>query len=200
MEGHTRLIATSSPPHLTIPEPGDAAPDAEVQTLNGDTVHLSVLWSTADRGLALIFLRHFGCPFCKEHAHDVDARTSAFRAAGLAVAFVGCGTADEARAFRDDLRLKNPVFIDPTRTAYRAYGLEVANAAAVFNPRVVAGSVRAAVKGYLPRKSSGNPLQLQGQFLIGWNGVIKTLSRPTMMSDIPDSSDLLADAMSLPWR
>lgn len=184
-------------PHVAVA--GDPAPDAKVYTLNGDPVSLSNLWTGAERGLALIFLRHYGCPFCKEHAREIDSRSSELRSAGVAVALVGCGTSEEARAFHDDLRLNSPVFNDADRTAYKTYGLGVASPGAVLNPRVMASGVRAATKGFLPRRSSGHPLQLQGQFLIGRDGRLRSASRPAVMSDIPPASDLLSDAMSLPW-
>lgn len=195
---HTLALRTPTAPNQLV-DVGDQAPDARVRTLNGDPVNLSTLWHGADRGLALVFLRHYGCPFCKEHAHEIDSRSSELRGAGVSIALVGCGTSEEARAFRDELRLNNPVFNDADRKAYAAYGLGVASPGAVLNPRVMAGGVRAATKGFLPRRSSGHSLQLQGQFLIGRDGIIKSVSRPAVMSDIPPVSDLLSDAMSLPW-
>lgn len=195
---HPLAIQTEARP-IHSPDIGDIAPDAPVQTLNGDSVDLSILWTGAGRGLALVFLRHYGCPFCKEHAQEIDSRSQDLRAAGVTVALVGCGTVDEARAFKDDLHLQTPVFNDPDRRAYAAYGIGVASPGAVLNPRVIAGGVRAATRGFLPRKSSGHPLQLQGQFLIGQDGAIRSVSRPAVMSEIPPASDLLTDAMSLPW-
>lgn len=190
------LALRTETPSVHIADVGERAPNASVQTLNGDAVDLSTLWSSADRGLALVFLQHYGCPFCKEHAREIDSRSAELRISGVHVAFIGCGTRDEARTFRDELRLTNPVFNDADRTAY---GIGVASLGAVLNPKVMAGGVRAAVKGFLPRRSSGHPLQLQGQFLIGRDGIIRSVSRPDVMSDIPLATDLLADAMSLPW-
>lgn len=193
------MATLSDAPATALPGIDDLAPDVRVETLNGDDVQLSTLWTAADRGLALVFLRHYGCPFCKEHAREIDSHSGDLRHAGVAVALIGCGTSDEARAFRDELRLNVPLFNDADRVAYAAYGLGVANAGSLLNPRVLAGGVRAASKGYLPRRSSGHPLQLQGQFLIGRDGVIASAARPAVMSDIPSASDLLAQAMSLPW-
>ncbi len=195
---HPLAVQTEISP-TRLPNVGERAPDASVQTLNGDAVDLSTLWSGADRGLALVFLRHYGCPFCKEHAREIDSRSGELRAAGISIALIGCGTSDEARAFRDELRLNNPVFNDADRKAYEAYGVGVASVGAVLNPRVMVGGVRAAAKGFLPRRSSGHPLQLQGQFLIGRDGTVKSAARPDVMSDIPSASDLLSEAMSLPW-
>ncbi len=193
------MATLTDAPATALPGIGDPAPDAIVETLNGDTVALSTLWSGADRGLAIVFLRHYGCPFCKEHAREIDSHSADLRHAGVAVALIGCGSSDEARRFRDDLRLNIPLFNDAEREAYAAYGLGLASAGSLLNPKVMAGGVRAAAKGFLPKRSSGHPLQLQGQFLIGCDGVIRSASRPAVMSDIPPASDLLAEAMSLPW-
>lgn len=193
------MIHEAETQRAKIPDVGERAPNALVQTLDGDNVELSTLWTEADRGLALVFLRHYGCPFCKEHAREVDSHSNELRAAGVSIAFIGCGTSEEGRAFRNELNLNNPVFNDADRNAYRAFGIGVAGPGTVLNPRVMAGGIRAATRGFLPRRSSGHPLQLQGQFLIARDGTIKSASRPDLMSDIPPARDLLAQAMSLPW-
>jgi len=187
--------------HATIhlPQAGDPAPEVAVQTLNGDPVNLSILWEGADRGLALVFLRHYGCPFCREHAREIDSQRGTLRGAGLSVALIGCGSSDEARAFREELGLNTPVFNNPGRSAYAAYGLGSAHPSSLLHPRVIAGGLRAVTRGFLPRRAKGDPLQLQGQFLISRNGIIIAAFRPSIMSDIPPTSDLLAASMSLPW-
>lgn len=182
-----------------LPKLGDPAPDVPIQTLNGNPVDLSILWEGADRGLALVFLRHYGCPFCREHAREIDSQSGTLRGAGLSVALIGCGTGEEARAFREELGLNTPVFNNPDRSAYAAYGLHSASPGSLLHPRVIAGGVRAATRGFLPRRAQGDPLQLQGQFLIGRDGIIAAAFRPSVMSDIPSTSDLLAASMSLPW-
>ncbi len=178
--------------------PGDAAPDETVLTVENRPVTLSSLWSGSRHGLALIFLRHFGCPFCKEHARALHQRRDAFGEAGVRIVMIGPGTPAEAAAFIDELGLKGPVLTDRDRTAYRAYGLGQAPFRSLLDPRVIAGGVRAATKGFLPRTSSGNPLQLQGQFLIDRDGIIRSATRPHLMSDIPSATALLADAKALP--
>ena len=178
-------------------EPGDAAPDATVLTVDNDSVTLSSLWSGSRTGLALIFLRHFGCPFCKEHARALHQRRDAFAEAGVKIVMIGPGTPAEAARFVDELGLADPVLTDRDRTAYRAYGLGQAPVRSLLDPRVLAGGVRAATKGFLPRTSSGDPLQLQGQFLIDHDGIIHSATRPRLMSDIPSAAALLAAAQTL---
>ena len=180
--------------------PGDAAPDATVLTVDNAPITLSSFWSGSRAGLALIFLRHFGCPFCKEHARALHQRRDAFGEAGVEIVMIGPGTPAEAAAFIDELGLADPVLTDRNRSAYRAYGLGQAPVRSLLDPRVIAGGVRAATKGFLPRTSSGNPLQLQGQFLIDRDGIIRSATRPRLMSDIPSATELLAAAETLPIR
>jgi peroxiredoxin len=182
---------------IGVPEIGEPAPEASVHTIDASEIALSSLWSTAERGLALVFLRHYGCPFCKEHALAIESQRADFQQAGITVAYIGCGTIDEARSFHDDLELANPVYNDPERIAYTAYGIGNATGGSLLHPKVIAGGIRAAGKGYLPRRSSGNPMQLQGQFLIDRHGIIRSVARPALMSDIPSATDLLTAACQL---
>ena len=181
----------------SLVEPGDAAPDATVLTVDNTPVNLSSFWSGSRAGLALIFLRHFGCPFCREHAQALHQRRDAFGRAGVEIVMIGPGTPAEAAAFVDEAGLVAPVLSDRDRTAYRAYGLGQAPVRSLLDPRVIRGGFRAATKGFLPRTSSGNPLQLQGQFLVDHTGIIRSATRPRLMSDIPSATALLAAAEAL---
>ncbi len=192
------MHSTTSPSVAHLVEPRNPAPDATVLTVENRPVPLSGLWSGSQHGLALVFLRHFGCPFCKEHARELHRQRSGFREAGVEIVMIGPGTPAEAAAFIDELGLTDPVLTDRNRSAYRAYGLGQAPVRSLLDPRVIAGGVRAATKGFLPRTSSGNPLQLQGQFLIDRDGIIRSATRPRLMSDIPSATALLADARALP--
>lgn len=191
--------ATTGTAALTPPlvAPGDAAPDATLLTVENRTVALASFWSGSRNGIALIFLRHFGCPFCKEHARELHRHRDAFGEAGVGIVMIGPGTPAEAAAFIDALGLADPVLTDRDRSAYRAFGLGRAPVRSLLDPRVIAGGVRAATRGFLPRTSSGDPLQLQGQFLIDRGGIIRSATRPRLMSDIPSATALLAEAESL---
>lgn len=191
------MHSTTSQPAAHLVEPRNPAPDVTVLTVEYQPVALSGLWSVSHHGLALVFLRHFGCPFCKEHARELHRRRTGFGDAGVEIVMIGPGTPAEAAAFVAELGLRDPVLTDPDRSAYRAYGLAEAPIRSLLDPRIIAGGVRAAVKGFLPRMSSGNPLQLQGQFLIDRHGIIRSATRPRLMSDIPSARALLAEAEAL---
>lgn len=182
-----------------VPGVGDAAPEVTVFDAEGETVALGDLYgsSNVQRGLALVFLRHFGCPFCREHARELNRRRDGFAAAGVEIVMIGTGTAEEAAAFRRELDLRACVLTDPDGGAYRAFGLVDAPLRSLLDPRVLAGGARAAIKGFMPRKPQGRALQLQGQFLIDRSGTIRSVARPRVMSEIPSASALLADARVL---
>ncbi len=190
-------MSTQTGASIRMPNVGDPAPDATIQALDGSVVVVAGLWRHAQLGLALVFLRHYGCSFCMEHAREIERRGEEFADAEVTVALVGCGSLDEAADFRDKLGLATAVYNDPESAAYRAYGVGKTTAGTILNPRVVAGGIRAMSKGYLPRRSSGDPLQLQGQFLIDRFGIIRSVSRPRLMSDIPSATALLEDARNL---
>lgn len=185
---------------IRIPETGDLAPDVTIQALDGSRVTVSDLWSQAAHGLALVFLRHYGCSFCLELAAEIERHGAGFADAGVDVALVGCGSLEEAAAFRSKLQLTTSLYNDSERAAYAAYCIGEATAGTVLHAKVIAGGVRALAKGYVPRRSSGNMLQLQGQFLVDREGIIRSVSRPRLMSDIPSASALLADARKLRLR
>lgn len=180
----------------SIPAVGDAAPEVTFLDADGEKVVLSDLYGIF-KGLALVFLRHFGCPFCKEHARELNRKRDAFGAAGVEIVMIGTGTAEQADAFRRELDLRDPVLTDPAGEAYRAFGLVEAPLRSLLDPRVIAGGARAAIKGFLPRKPQGRPLQLPGQFLIDRSGTIRSVARPRVMSEIPSASALLNDARAL---
>lgn len=182
---------------LVLPGIGDAAPSSTVESLDGEVVALDTLWQVASCGLALVLLRHYGCPFCKAHAQAIETRAQDFRDLGLEIALVGCGDLDEARRFAVEQRITVPLYNDPHRLAYQAYGVGEASATSILNPKVLLGGARAATRGFLPKRSSGNPLQLQGQFLIDRDGLIRSISRPALMSDIPSVESLLIAAQAL---
>lgn len=197
---HSDIISSRSERETAaVPRVGDAAPEVTFLNADGETVALNDLYGGPDarRGLALVFLRHFGCPFCREHAHELNRKREAFAAADIEIVMIGTGTAEEAAAFQRELGLRAPVLTDPYGGAYRAFGLVDAPLRSLLDPRVLAGGARAAIKGFVPRKPQGRALQLQGQFLIDRSGTIRSVARPRVMSGIPSASALLADARAL---
>ncbi len=76
--------------------------------------------------VVLYYMREFACPICMGHVRLLAARLSELRSLGVgAVAIIGPGHADEARALRS--RVKAPeldIVADPEHRAFDAVGLE----------------------------------------------------------------------------
>ena len=70
--------------------------DVTVLDLEGRPVRLGDLWK--DRRAVLVFVRHFGCLFCRQQVAELTPYLGRIRATGADVFLVGNGTVDDARA------------------------------------------------------------------------------------------------------
>jgi peroxiredoxin len=157
------------------------------------------------RGPALvIFLRSFGCTFCREAMADVAAQQSAIRAAGVNIAFVHGGTAEEAAPWFAKYGLADVARIsDPNLDHYRAFGLGRTGAGGMIDPRVwTRGAVCALQHGFGPQPVA-MMRQLPGVFLVQRDGVLAEY-RHRSPADRPDYAALAraasSTAPSLPRR
>src|SRR3984957_532996 len=68
----------------------------------------------ASRPLFLVFLRHFGCTFCREAVDEISKKRQALEARGSKLAFVHLGTEEKAQwFFKPSGLLEVPQFIVP---------------------------------------------------------------------------------------
>ena len=95
-------------------------PDAD-----GREIRLGSLWST--RPAVVVFLRHYGCIFCREHVGQLREHEEAFRAKGAALAAIGLGDRQYAREFSRQTGIQFPLLIDEKREAYQKAELRSAN-------------------------------------------------------------------------
>ena len=93
--------------------------------LSGYTSQTGVtLAALAERPLFLVFLRHFGCTFCREAVADLSEKRRAIEAKGAPLAFVHLGTEEKAQwFFKPYGMLDVPRFGDPEGRLYEAFGL-----------------------------------------------------------------------------
>ena len=193
----TPSAATGRP--VPAPKPGELAPDVTLRDTDGAEGRLSDLWSRTPRGLAFVFFRHFGCPFCRQHATQLRRDYDRFGEAGLHLVAVGQGTPEEGAQFQRRLKLPYPILVDADRAAYRAYGLREGTSKEMTGPRVGIAFFRSLLRGHRPGGvgQHGNISQLHGEFLIDREGILRYAVRPTRPSDIPATDDLIAAARDL---
>ena len=179
----------------------DPAPDLEVLTAEGETIRLSSLWS--ERVLVLFFVRHFGCPQCKEMLDVLVQSREDIERAGLVLAVVTQGTAEQALAF---CRQRVPgvrCLADPERKVYRAYGLDKGNLWQVLlSPRIWLANRRAARKGYKPEMppEGQSTRQMSGAFIIGMDGRIRLPYYYETIADHPPAELLLEGFLGMSWE
>ena len=129
----------------------------------------------ADRPTLLVFLRHLGCPFCREMVKDV--RTAAETADGPAgrrrfprvVFFHTVGPRRGARFFGRYWPAA-PAVSDPGRAVYEALDFARAGVLQVFGPRVWPCFLRAARKGHRQGKFAGDLWAMPGLLLLAPDG------------------------------
>lgn len=95
--------------------------DEMVSVNNGET--LSEM--AEKQPVMLVFLRYFGCSFCREAISDISKRRTKFEAKGFKVVFVHMApNAETAEKFFKKYQLY-PVdhILDPEKRFYRAFGL-----------------------------------------------------------------------------
>jgi hypothetical protein len=114
----------------------------------------------------LVFLRHFGCPFCKETIAGL--RDASQRAATYPpVLFFFQGSPTEGRAF---LRRSWPevrAISDPDGFFYEGMGVGRAGVFEMFHPGIVPALVRAGAAGHFGgERGSGDPRRMPGLFVV----------------------------------
>lgn len=187
----------ATPSTSTYPNVDDRAPDGVLVTADGHVTDLAGLWADAPTGLGIIFVRHFGCPFCKQHLAQIAQRTTEFDSAGVSLVALGPGTPQEAAEIKTKMHLPFPVYGDYRSRVFSDYGLSEIEGKDVVTRQSIVGSAKAVLQGHLPSRSEGNPKQLHGEFLVDREGIVRYAVRPTTMSDLPDPSDMLEVARSL---
>ncbi|MGE5194609.1 MAG: SelL-related redox protein [Deltaproteobacteria bacterium] len=138
----------------------------------------------------VVFLRHSGCPFCRQALADVSEKRQAISAAGAQIALVHLQSDVEAaklfaRYGLDDV----PRISDPGQALYRAFQLPRGSLAQVTGPGVWREGLKSLLSGNLPGIPSADVRQMPGVFLVHDGRVLRSF-RHAMSGDRPDYVDL----------
>lgn len=143
----------------------------------------------------VVFLRHFGCTYCREAVADVAADRKAIEADGTRVVFVHMSAPAPADEFFARYGLADVTRIsDPDARLYRALGLRRATLWQLFGPKSIArfGSANVGDGGRLGRPVD-DPLRMPGVFLLKDGRVVREF-RHTSVADRPDYCSLATGA------
>ena len=149
---------------------------------NGETL-ASLL---AERLVFLVFLRHFGCTFCREAVAEITEKRPRIESQGAHLAFVHLGTEEKAQWFFKPYALLDvPRFSDPEGKLYEAFGLTRAEWRQFLNLTSVSRMFRAAFHGHFAFYPEGDIQRMPGVFLLD-AGRIRKAFRHKLISDRPD--------------
>jgi peroxiredoxin len=169
---------------------GDPAPDATLTDTEGAELTLSSLWK--EKPVALVFLRHFGCIFCRENLALLKKDYPKFVEAGGQVACVGQGSHKVAKAIKILLDLPFPVLTCGDDLAiFREWGLERASFGQIFGPSVLIAAIKATLNGHKQTKVIGDGLQMPGAFVVDTKGIVRFVHRNKTAADHALNDDLL---------
>jgi peroxiredoxin len=149
--------------------------------------------------LVAVFLRHFGCLFCRERVAQFAAEAGAFAAAGARVVFVGTGTGAMAADFQQSHGHGLPVFGDPERRTYRQAGMRRSFWESL-HPRLFVNALRAFRRGFRQTKVQGDPWQQGGVLVFAADGALAHAAIDQVAGDPLDVRAVLAAVRALPGR
>jgi peroxiredoxin len=140
----------------------------------------------AERPILLVFLRHFGCTFCREAVAEISEKRGQIEAHGAPLAFVHLGTEEKAQWFFKPYGLLDvPRFGDPPGKLYEAFGLVRAELRQYLNAESIFRFLSAARRGHFAFYPAGDIQRMPGVFLID-RGRIRKAFRHKLISDRPD--------------
>jgi alkyl-hydroperoxide reductase/thiol specific antioxidant family protein len=111
---------------------------------------------------------------------------------GAELAVIGNGSRHFAEAFKRDLGLETPLFVDTRRDAYRALGMKRSFFHTLLAPRVFSHGLRAWRKGHRQKRVQGDPWQLGGVLVVLPGGRIAYRYLSGEAGDHPPVEDVLA--------
>ena len=147
----------------------------------------SLLQLSNDQPILVIFLRHFGCPFCREALAEIKKHQASIEGEGARLVFVHLANEEQARVYFEKAQLEDEHRIsDPNGIMYNAFGLERAAFAQLLGWRSWVRGIPAIFKGYgIGPLVGGDGFRMPGVFLINRGEIIKSY-RHELASDKPD--------------
>lgn len=151
-----------------------------------------VLRSTGEKQVLLIFLRHFGCPFCRETLTKLAEIKPVIEAENAEIVLVHMSSKYVAQKLLNVYHLENVTHIsDPDLKLYQEFGLPKTNFLALLHPKNLWRTFKTSIlKGHLMGKPAGDIYQMPGVFVFHNNNIINKF-RYRFISDMPDFVQLV---------
>ncbi|MDQ6856760.1 MAG: AhpC/TSA family protein [Candidatus Dormibacteraeota bacterium] len=155
----------------------------------GGSMRLGDLWETTPA--VVVWLRHFGCLFCKEQTAEFRARRGEIEVRGARLAFVGNGGRRYATGFRDEFCSECTVLTDPELTSYKLIGAR-GGLVNTLGPQAWAAGIRAFRRGARQQKTQGHPFQQGGVLVVEAGGRVAYSYLSKAAGDHPRVNEVIA--------
>lgn len=162
----------------------------------GGTTRLGELWQATPA--VVVWLRHFGCLFCKEQTEEFRVRRDDIEARGARLVFVGNGGRRYASGFRDEFCPDCTVLTDPRLTSYRLIGAR-SGVLNTLGPQAWGAGIRALARGARQQRTQGSPFQQGGVLVIAPGDKVVYSYLSSAAGDHPRVDDVIA-AIPAPAR
>jgi peroxiredoxin len=162
--------------------------EAMVTNEGSNILHLS-----SERTVLLIFLRHFGCTFCREALSDIAKAKASIEAYGTKIVFVHMTDDKVAERYFNRYELNGAIHVsDPACQYYAAFGLVKGNFNQLFGLQSWIRGFQAGIgeRHGLSYKQLGDGFQMPGIFVIQ-QGEIKEAFIHKLSHDRPDYQQLV---------
>ena len=137
--------------------------------------------------LLLVFLRHFGCVFCREALTDISEKRRAIEEKGVRIVFVHMAENEIAEKYFQKYEIGDAVHVsDPACRYYASFGLTKGNFTQLYGLQVwMRGFATGILDGYGTGPQLGDGFQMPGIFVLQ-DGEVREKFIHKLSSDRPD--------------
>ncbi|MBY0356852.1 MAG: AhpC/TSA family protein [Candidatus Obscuribacterales bacterium] len=140
-----------------------------------DQYHTSLLELSQNSPVLLVFLRHFGCCFCREALADIHNILPKLDDSGVKVVLVHMAQDEEASTLLAEYGLADLSRISSAdQGLYRSFGLDRANFDQILDPEFWTRGIDALFHGHPIGPLLGDGFQMPGIFLLHKGKILKS--------------------------
>jgi len=149
-----------------------------------------------ERPVLLVFLRQFGCLYCREALTDISNLLEQINERNINLVLIHMSDLELAKTYLDKYNLADEEQIsDPNCESYAEFGLVKGSIGQLFGLKVWSRGFGQASKGnFFSLRQIGDALQMPGLFMLS-KGVVKNMFIHNSIADKPDYLNLIDDVI-----
>jgi peroxiredoxin len=146
-----------------------------------------------EKPVLLVFLRHFGCIFCREAMKDIASKREMIKSKGIRIVLVHMSEDEVAEEYFKNYKLSGiPHVSDPECKHYASFGLVKGSFSQLFGLKNFLRGIEVTAKGTpLSLKQIGDGFQMPGIFMIRNGQVVDSYIHKTA-ADRPDYDSIIS--------